>query len=356
MSNPILIEFSATVAEIINHTEKQRDDDNFFQWAAWHLDANIINLLRGKPFLKHGGRKKFANHLLGWQMSAHKDIEYSAEQYFQCVFEYAINNRKNLALTPCDKLQNIIRENCLDKEKRQETNLSPVSLWGIFERAGKPVKESKQQQICYHYWRDEKLRQLKIHLYDVLSSANRHYAEIYRLGLYPPDFIESINVSQARQLNNMIKIAKKRSENSHKHWRSIFPEVWAEKPMKKIGMDKISCYEDFAKHDVGKCLLGTARATLQIVKYDELSNDEQGLDEMIVGEVAELTQDHETEFYTELALLVERLNEAELDPRDKELLFNIIHQRDIADLIDDDEDEDKLFEHLHDEIDAMLSL
>ncbi len=357
--NQILIEFSAIVAEIINQAKSERNNKDFFRWAAWYLDANIINLLRGKSYLNQPGRKKYARYLVGWQMSAHKDIEYSAEQYFQCVFEHLISNRKQLAVTPCDKLQNTIRANCLDEAKRQENNLSPISLWGIFERAGKPVAENdRQQQLCYRYWYGEDLRKLKIHLYDVLSTANRHYAEIYRLGLYPPDFIDSINVSQARQLNAMIKTAKQRTQATTRHWRSVFREVWAEKPMKKIGTDKITNYDDFANHDIGKCLLGSARATLKMVTYDELSASEDGFEDHIVAEVAELSQeqpDHEAEFYTDLDRLARKLNTADLDPRDKELIFNIIHQRDIDALIDNDENEDELFEHLHDKIMALLS-
>ncbi len=356
--NHILIEFSAVVAEIINRTDSKCSNDDYFQWAAWHLDANIINLLRGQSYLNQRGHKKYANYLVGWQMSAHKDIEYCAEQYFQCVFEHPISNRKRLPVTPCDKLQNTIRANCLDREKRQENNLSPISLWGIFERAGQPVENNSQQQLCYRYWHGEDLRKLKIHLYDVLSTANRHYAEIYRLGLYPPDFIDSINVSQARQLNAMIKAAKQRTRATTQHWRSIFSEVWAEKPMKKIGTDKIANYDDFANHDIGKCLLGTARATLKMLTYDELSASEDGFEDYIVAEVAELSQeqqDHEAGFYADLDRLTRRLNTADLDPRDKELIFNIIHQRDIDTLIDKDENEDKLFEHLHDKIMVLLS-
>lgn len=345
-SNKILIEFSATIAEIINHGEQKHTTDDFFEWAAWYIEHNIIELLSGKQYLSQTGNKRYAQRIVGWQMSAHKDIAYSAEQYFQRVFEHKISNRKNLPTTPTDKLQKTIHNNCLDQDKRRQTTQTPCSLWDIFQRAGEATHSD--QPLCYHYWQGEDLRKLKIHLYDVLSSANRHYAEIYRLGLYPPDFIDSINVSQARKLNQILIEAKNRSQTEGCNWRTLLPQVWTETPLKKIGTDKLSNYQDFANHDIIKCLLGVSRATLKMITYDELTDQQHSHDNRLIAEVAEQAQpDHESEFYAELELLSQRLNNSGLNQTDKALLFNIIHQRDLKPLIDQDQDQDQLFERLY---------
>ena len=155
---------------------------------------------------------------------------------------------------------------------------------------------------------------------------------------------------QARQLNKLIKRARERAGENGK-WQQHLPAVWAETPLKKIGDNKIRDYASFAEHDLIKRLLGLRYAQNQYLPYDEQpveENDEYLTPDDVLETLAE--SDHEAEYLAEIALLAERLNTAALTPRDRALLFAIVHQRDFSHLIAEDEDEDALFAHLGEQL------
>ena len=229
--NQTFIEFSANISEILNDRGNPRRPEGYYPWSAWRIEAEILNLLAGRNYCGLAGSPRYADHIVGYHMSGYHDPGYSAEEYFRCVFDHITTNKKKLEDPPTTRLQDYIRSHCLDPDKQHEPNLSPVSLWQIIARAGE-TEGSAHNPPCYRYFEGEDCHRLKICLYDVLSNSNRLYGELYRLGLYPPQYINDIKPMQARQLNKLIKRARERAGESGK-WQQHLPAVWAETPLKK---------------------------------------------------------------------------------------------------------------------------
>lgn len=350
--NNILIEFSATIAEILNNAEQHHKAQDCFIWQAWRIESDIVNLLSGRGCHGLNATQKYSHRLVGSHMSAHQDKDYAAQQYFDSVLDYQIGKRQGRGEIPTDRLQEEIRSHCLLAAKSSESNLSPISLWGIFLRAGQVDGESaaSTQECHYRYWHGEEKRRFKLRMYDVLSSANRHYAEIYRLGLYPPEHLDSINVSQARKLSGLINSAKALAEQDEqgRSWQHFLEQAWQAAPLKKLAADAVPDYATFARHPIIRCLLALDWTTIQTVSYDENPEEDDWESMAVMAEASAYGREDalEDSFYDNLAILEEKINDAILPVRDKERLFRIVRARDISDLINADEDENAVFEHL----------
>lgn len=338
----IIITLAVTIGEILNDRDEKRDSKNYFTWTVWKIDAEILNLLSGRSYCKQPPQTKYLKQLIGCHLAPHQDYEESASRYFHCVFEHEFSKRAGGKTPSIIPLQEIIRSHCLDRNKQQEENLFPASIWRVFTRAGETQDERTAPH--YRYFSGADLDSLKLRLIATIASANRHYAELYRLGLYPPEYINHIKVSQARELHELLAAAKARAQQDGGTWQSHLPAVWALKPMKKIGSDKCPNYHVFAQHDIIRSILGL-RPPLRFVAYEdnEQSNPKDNSDGAPNPEWCELIEDNDdfiTEYHDNLALLKKRLDRATyLNRRDRELLTALIYHRDLSHLVREAEQE-----------------
>lgn len=343
----IIIGLAITIGEIINGRGEKRGLENYFTWAAWKIDVEILNLLSGRPYCEQPPQRRFLDRLVGGHLAPHQDSEESAARYFHCVFEYEFGKRVRGETPSIIPLQETIRSHCLDGHKQQEKNLFPASIWRVFTRAGETEGKTA---VYYRYFCGDELDTLKHHLTAVINSANRHYAELYRLGLYPPDHIGHIKVSQARQLNGLLAAARTLAARHGGTWQSHLPAAWITNPMTKIGDDKCPDYATFVRHDIIKSILGL-RPPLRFLSYDEESPYEDAeeaadYDEPDTGRDGLVDDDDDdddsfiTEYRANLELLKKRLARATyLHRRDRELLFALLHRRDLGHLIREAEEE-----------------
>lgn len=342
----IIITLAVTIGEILNDRDEKRDPKkNYFTWSSWKIDVEIQNLLSGRPYCKQPPQTKYLKQLIGCHLAPYQDCEESASRYFQCVFQHEFSKRAGCKTPSIISLQEIIRSHCLDRNKQQENNLFPASIWRVFTRAGETQGEITD--LHYRYFSGADLDSLKLRLIATINSANRHYAELYRLGLYPPEYIEHIKVSQARELHKLLAAAKARAKQDGGTWQSHLPTAWAIKPMTKIGDDKCPDYRTFAQHDIIRSILGL-RPPLRFVSYeDKEQSDEKGESDGIPdSEWCEVMDDNDNfiaEYHTNLALLKKRLDCAtHLNLRDRELLKALIHHRDLSHLVREVEQEHTL--------------
>jgi hypothetical protein len=368
---PLIAELSFDVSEILNDKGNPRRPEGYFRWEPWRIDREIINLLTGRSYCGISGKPKYARLVVGKHMSGYDDAEGSACDYFRCVFEYPISSREpkengmlggTKALPPTDRLQNHIRSHCLDSEKHGEKNLSPVSLWDIFKRAGETIDNSRGGQVCYHYFEGEALQRLKCCVLDVLLTANRHYSTLYSLGLYPPQYINDIKAIQAIALDRLIKHARKLAgENGD--WKKQLPIAWAEKPLTKIGDRKLPDYDAFIAHDLIQRMLDLQRKKLIFVPYDnfvtaawsQIENGdeedanlplmEEGIDDEHIDSYEE-EEGLEDKIMEKIKHYAAHLNEFVCTPHERELLFALLNHFDISPFVKENEDDDAFYARL----------
>lgn len=320
---------SSYMAHLINGDDTLPDDVDITTLKIWELYQKVTDLLSYPYYKPHKSRvyqdtPPYLHCLVGHQMATDQTAEISVSRYFEKVFEYEIHNRKNLAQAPTDKLIQLFLSHRKTPSLRVIVEQSDgISLWQIFVAAG---KSHSGETVQYHRWRSGEFIALCQHISDILRSANRHYGEIFRMGLYPPDWMETINVSQARKINQLLR-PKRELGHDNPTWLDESRKLWEKQPIKQLAGEKLATFDDFLATDIGKCLTGRVQARSVVIgdyDFSQLGEDDNDDSYCVDYDVACDAEDRLRKLQQQLA------NHGDIEQTDKKLILQIIHQEDLT--------------------------
>lgn len=326
------------MAHLINGDDSLSEDIEVTALKTWELYQKITDLLCYPQYKPHKQRlyrdtPQYLFCLVGHQMATDQTAEISVSRYFEQVFEYEIQNRKKLAEAPTDKLILLFRTHRLPSEHltvakdTASTESTGISLWQIVVNAG---KSHSGETVQYRRWKTSEFIALCQYLSDVLRTANRHYGEIFRMGLYPPDWMETINVSQARKINQLIR-PKRELGHDNPAWLAESRKIWEKQPIKQLAGEKLASFDDFLATEIGRCLAGNTQAKSVVIGDYDFSQLSQEDEESSYEDSYSVDYDVAYDAENRLIKLQQQLdNDNDIDKTDKKLILQIIHQEDLT--------------------------
>lgn len=330
-SSNVLISFSSYMAHVINGDDELPDDIESVAFRTWELHQKITDLLCYPQYRAYENRNysqtpEYLYCLVGHKMSVNQTAEMSVARYFELVFEYAISNKRQLAETPADKLIDLFKQHrnhkllrrVTDKDDSKNADKKTISLWQIFEQAG---QSNAGEVVMYQRWRAGSFIALCQHISDVFRTANRHYGEIFRMGLYPPDWIDSINVSQARKINKLLQ-PKRDANYEDTAWIEQSRQLWQQHAIKQLAGVKLNAFDDFLATELGKCLTGRAPTKPIIISDYDFSQQSNQDDDYY-------TPDYDIAYDSDLKIqkLLSLLEEKNLNKQDKMIILQVLQQQ-----------------------------
>lgn len=325
-NNNLLIGFASYMAHVINGDDDLSADIEVVRFRAWELHQKIIDLLSYPQYKTHKKRAyqntpEYLYCLVGHQMATDQTSEISVARYFELVFEYIISNKKQIAEPPTHKLSALFHKHRLNRALMRYKADQDTSLWRIFEEAG---KSKSGEAVMYQRWKEGEFIALCQHISDVFRTANRHYGEIFRMGLYPPDWIEIINVSQARKINQLIQ-PKRDANYENLEWIEESRKLWDKYPIKMIDNVKLNSFDDFLETELGKCLTGRSLGKAIIISDYDFAQESNQDDEFY-------NPNYDVAYDCNLRMkrLQQLLNTIEINQQDKKIILQVIHNQDLS--------------------------
>lgn len=341
----LLISFASYMAHVINGDDNVPDSMEEVELRLWELHQKITDLLcypQYKPYKKrtYQHTPEYLYCLVGHQMATDQTAEISVARYFERVFEYIISNKKQLADTPTSKLVALFQAHRMDTRLAVHRDVAAISLWQIFEQAG---KSRAGEAVIYRRWQAGEFIALCQHISDVFRTANRHYGEIFRMGLYPPDWMDVINVSQARKINQLLKPKRDadHADSERADWIAAARQRWDQYALKHIDGQQLDSFDDFLQTELGKCLTGQLQAKPVVISDYDFSQTSKPTGDPLSDPFSAQEDDHGDDFYTpdydvayDCNLRIERLSQLldtqDIDKQDKAIILQVLHNQELA--------------------------